>query len=168
MSHRSIVPGQRLWYNGGWLVTQPSLFNNPASFHTQEHPTMDATNEVEAVENTSEVDGTPKRTKSEQLRAYKGGYESYQTTNGNLSMDCADEVALLLRGSSPEAVMAAAEKLKKLDPGTLATRYVDRNPGAKRMNAGNVIRGCVKRGDATAKDVKAALKAASKQLNTVS
>jgi len=120
--------------------------------------------EVEA----TEVEGTPKRSKSEQLRAYKAGYETYQAPNGNLSMDNGDEVALALRGSSPEAVMRAAEKLKKLDPGTLATRYADRNPGAKRMNSGNIIRGCVKRGEATAKQVMAALKAATKELNTVS
>lgn len=115
----------------------------------------------------TEVEGTPKRSKSEQLRAYKAGYETTQLANGNLSMDNGDEVAQMLRGSSPEAVMAAAEKLKKLEPGTLATRYADRNNGAKRMNSGNIIRGCVKRGDATAKDVMAALKAASKQLNAV-
>ena len=119
-----------------------------------------------AVEQT-EVEGTPKRSKSEQLRAYKGTYETYQGPNGNLSMDNGDPVALALRGSSPEAVMAAAEKLKKLDPGTLATRYIDRNNGAKRMNSGNIIRGCVKRGDATAAQVVAAIKAASKALNTV-
>ncbi len=124
--------------------------------------------QAKQVPQETEVEGTPKRSKSEQLRAYKAGYETYQAANGNLSMDNGDEVALALRGSSPEAVMAAAEKLKKLDPGTLATRYAERNPGAKRMNAGNVIRGCVKRGEATAKDVKAALVAASKELNTVS
>lgn len=117
---------------------------------------------------TTEVEGTPKRSKSEQLRAYKATYETTQLANGNLSMDNGDEVAQMLRGSSPEAVMRAAERLKKLDDGTLATRYAERNNGAKRMNAGNVIRGCVKRGDATAKDVMAALKAATKQLNAVS
>ncbi len=83
-------------------------------------------------------------------------------------MDNGDEVALALRGSSPEAVMAAAEKLKKLDPGALAERYAKLNPGAKRMNSGNQIRGCVKRGEITAKQVMAALKAASKELNAVS
>ncbi len=119
-----------------------------------------------AVEKT-EVEGTPKRSKSEQLRAYKGGYETYQGPNGNLSMDNGDEVALALRGSSPEAVMVAAEKLKGLEPGTLALRYADRNAGAKRMNSGNIIRGCVKRGDKTAKEVAAAIKAASKELNAV-
>lgn len=123
--------------------------------------------EENAVEET-EVEGTPKRSKSEQLRAYKAGYETYQAANGNLSMDNGDEVALVLRGASPEAVMAAAEKLKELEPGTLATRYANRNPGAKRMNSGNIIRGCVKRGEATAKQVTAAIKAASKELNAVS
>ena len=120
----------------------------------------------QAVEAT-EVEGTPKRSKSEQMRKYKAGYETYQGPNGNLSMDCGDEVALILRGASPEAVMRAAEKLKQLEPGTLATRYIDRNEGAKRMNSGNIIRGCVKRGDATSKDVIAAIKAASKTLNAV-
>ena len=105
--------------------------------------------------------------KSEQLKLYKAKYETYQAANGSLSMDNGDDVALILRGASPEAVMGAAEKLKGLEPGTLATRYVDRNPGAKRMNAGNIIRGCVRR-DTTVEQVKAAIKAASKQLNTAS
>ena len=121
----------------------------------------------QAVEPT-EVDGTPKRSKSEQLRAYKAGYETYQAPNGNLSMDNGDEVALILRGASPEAVMGAAEKLKGLEPGTLAKRYADRNQGAKRMNSGNIIRGCVKRGDATVTTVRTAIKDASKALNTAS
>lgn len=125
------------------------------------------TNEVSTTEEATEVEGTPKRSKSEQMRKYKAGYETYQGPNGNLSMDNGDDVALALRGSSPEAVMRAAEKLKKLDPGTLATRYADRNQGAKRMNSGNIIRGCVKRGEATAEQVVAALKSASKELNTV-
>ncbi len=120
----------------------------------------------QAVEPT-EVDGTPKRSKSEQLRKYKAGYETYQAANGNLSMDNGDEVALVLRGASPEAVMSAAEKLKGLEAGTLAERYVNRNPGAKRMNAGNVIRGCVRR-DTTIDQVREAIKTASKQLNIAS
>jgi len=116
----------------------------------------------------TEVDGTPKRSKSEQLKLYKAGYETYQAPNGSLSMDNGDEIALILRGASPEAVMGAAEKLKGLEPGTLTTRYADRNQGAKRMNSGNIIRGCVKRGDATAATVKAAIKEVSKVLNTAS
>lgn len=115
----------------------------------------------------TEVDGTPKRSKSEQLRLYKAGYTTYQAPNGNLSMDNGDEVALVLRGTSPEATMAAAEKLKGLEPGTLTARYANRNQGAKRMNAGNIIRGCVRR-DTTLQQVRDAIKDASKQLNTAS
>lgn len=113
-----------------------------------------------------EVEGTPKRTKSEQLKKYKGGYESYQAANGNVSMDNGDDVATKLRGSSPEVVMRAAEKLKGLEPGTLAERYKARNPGARRMNAGNIIRGCMKH-EATAADLDKALKSASKEVNAV-
>jgi len=116
----------------------------------------------------TEVEGTPKRSKSEQLKQYKAGYETYQGPNGNLSMDNGDPVALVLRGASPEAVMAAAEKLKGLEAGTLATRYIDRNNGAKRMNSGNIIRGLVKRGDVTPAAVTKAIKAASKVLNAAS
>ena len=121
----------------------------------------------EAAGPKTEVDGKPKRSKSEQLRAYKGSYETYQTTSGNLSMDNADSVALKLRGASPEVVMAAAEKLRGLEPGTLTERYAARNNGAKRMNAGNIIRGCLNR-DKTIQDLDAALKAASKVVNAAS
>ena len=141
---------------------------NPATRATQEHDMSKTTEKTEQAVEPTEVDGTPKRSKSEQLRAYKAGYETYQAPNGNLSMDNGDEVALILRGSSPEAVMGAAEKLKGLEPGTLTTRYVDRNQGAKRMNSGNIIRGCVKRGDATVEQVRSAIKAASKTLNAAS
>lgn len=121
-----------------------------------------------AVEKT-EVEGTPKRTKSEQMRKYKANYVVTAGLPGkSASMDCDDAVAVALRGSSPEAVMAAAEKLKGLEPGTLAARYIDRNQGAKRMNSGNIIRGCVKRGEVDAKGVLAAIKAVSKDLNKVS
>jgi hypothetical protein len=115
----------------------------------------------------TEVDGAPKRSKSEQLRLYKARYETYQAANGNLSMDNGDEIALVLRGASPEAVMAAAEKLRGLAPGTLTERYANRNQGAKRMNAGNIIRGCVRR-DTTLEQVVSAIKDASKALNTPS
>lgn len=122
--------------------------------------------EVEVL--ATEVEGKPKRSKSDQLKLYKANYEPYQAPNGSISMDNGDPVALILRGASPEATMAAAEKLKGLEPGTLATRYADRNPGAKRMNSGNIIRGCVKRGEATPDAVRKAIKAASKELNTAS
>jgi hypothetical protein len=129
----------------------------------------EAAPEVGAVDAAqTELDGkTPKRSKAEQLRLYKSRYESYQAANGSISMDNGDEVALALRGASPEAVMAAAEKLKGLEPGTLVARYAERNNGAKRMNAGNIIRGTLRAGTKTPKDVVSAIKTASKELNAV-
>ena len=115
----------------------------------------------------TEVDGTPKRSKAQQLAQYKAGYETYQTATGNLSMDNGDDVALILRGASPEVVMRAAEKLKGLEPGTLAERYKDRNPGAKRMNSGNIIRAYVKR-EGTVKQVREAIKKANSEINKAS
>ena len=123
--------------------------------------------ENQGPEEAPEQAATPKRSKSEQLRKYKPNYETYQLGNGNLSMDNGDDVAQVLRGASPEAVIAAAEKLKGLEPGTLVERYADRNNGAKRMNAGNIIRGCVKRGELAAKGVAKAITTVSTELNAV-
>lgn len=114
---------------------------------------------------TTEVDGTPKRSKAAQLAKYKVGYETYQQSSGNLSMDNGDDVALILRGAAPEVVMRAAEKLKGLEPGTLATRYADRNPGAKRMNSGNIIRAFVRR-EGTVEQVRKAIKDANAEIMT--
>lgn len=115
----------------------------------------------------TEADGTPKRSKAQQLAQYKAGYETYQQASGNLSMDNGDDVALILRGASPEVVMRAAEKLKGLEPGTLATRYADRNPGAKRMNSGNMIRAFVRR-EGTVEQVRKAIKSANAEINKAS
>jgi len=119
-------------------------------------------------QDATEVDGTPKRSKSEQLRHYKPNYESYQLGNGNLSMDNGDDVAQILRGASPETVMRAAEKLQGLEPGHLAERYKDRNNGAKRMNAGNQIRAFYKRGDKTVAEIRKVIKESNKEVMTAS
>lgn len=107
------------------------------------------------------------RSKSEQLAKYKERYVPYETATG-VSMDNGDDIAMILRGASPEVVMRAAEKLKQLEPGALATKYADRNPGAKRMNAGNIIRGFERRGDATVAEIKKVIKAANAEINTAS
>ncbi len=121
--------------------------------------------QVEKAAEEAEV-STPKLSQSEQLRKYKAGYETYATATG-LSMDNGDAIALALRGSSPETVMRAAEKLQGLDPSTLATKYKDLNNGAKRMNAGNQIRGFERRGDKTVAQIMKVLKEANAEINAV-
>jgi hypothetical protein len=109
-------------------------------------------------------DPTPRLSKSEQLAKYKERYTPYVTPTG-VSMDNGDEVATTLRGASPEVVIRAAEKLKQLEPGALAMKYADRNNGAKRMNAGNIIRGFIRRGDLEVAGLKKLIKESNAEIH---
>ena len=72
------------------------------------------------------------------------------TASGRDSYDIADQVADSLRTKSVDEVFeAVADQLTKLgEPTTkaaLASRWEGRNPGMQRMNAGNVLRGAIRR-----------------------
>lgn len=84
---------------------------------------------------------------SRKLQEARQGYEQTQAYSGNLSADNADAVAQALRGLSPKQVVEAAERILGLEPGELWAKYERLNPGQQRMNAGNRIRGAIKRGD---------------------
>lgn len=99
-----------------------------------------------------------KPTMAAQLRKHRAKYQT-TSTNDRLSLDNGDDVATLLRGATPEQVVAAAEVLLGLPTGELAAKYAKLNNGQRRMNAGNRIRGAIKRGDKTAAEAKAALAA---------
>ncbi len=83
------------------------------------------------------------------LRKARERYTKVKSATGKDSMDNNDLVAKLLRERTPAEVIAAAEKLLELSCGELATKYENLNPGQKRMNAGNRIRGAISRGDIT-------------------
>ena len=106
-----------------------------------------------------ETPKTPGQLKAAHMRKYRARYVKTGGVAGgtSASLDNDDPTARALRGATPEAVMKAAEILTGLEPGTLATRYAERNNGAKRMNAGNIIRGALKRGDTTAEAIAKAL-----------
>lgn len=157
-SDAGLVPSGSLCYDGGLAAAglrEPPTPPLPA----QEH-------DMSKKEEQANEESTPKLSQSEQLRKYKGGYETYATATG-LSMDNGDPIALALRGSSPETVMRAAEKLQGLEPSALATKYANLNPGAKRMNAGNQIRGFERRGDKTVAEIIKVLKQANAEINAV-
>jgi len=83
------------------------------------------------------------------------------TASGRDSYDIADEVANGLRAKTVDEVFeAVADQLTKLgEPTTkaaLAKRWEGRNPGMQRMNAGNVLRGAIRRGQRKA-EAKAAI-----------
>jgi len=92
------------------------------------------------------------------LNRYRTGYEPTIAYSGRVSLNKGDDVAQTLAGLSPDQVLAAAETLLGLENGELATRYAGLNPGQRRMNGGNRIRAAIKRGDATVKDLQAAVK----------
>lgn len=62
----------------------------------------------------------------------------YQRVNG--SMDCADPVALALRGLPIEEIYEQASMASGYSVEELQTKYAHLNPGMVRMNLGNLIR----------------------------
>lgn len=72
------------------------------------------------------------------------------TASGRDSYDIADEVANSLRAKTIDEVFeAVADQLTKLGeataPEALKARWEGKNPGMQRMNAGNVLRGAIRR-----------------------
>jgi len=95
---------------------------------------------------------------SSTMLKYRKAYEPSLSASGRKSLNSGDEIAHLLSGLEPRAVISAAERLLDLKTDELWDKYANLNLGQQRMNAGNRIRGAVKRGDATVKDVKKAIK----------
>ena len=95
---------------------------------------------------------------SSTMLKYRKQYEPSLSASGRKSLNSGDEIAHLLSGLEPRAVISAAERLLDLKTNELWDKYSSLNQGQQRMNAGNRIRGAVKRGEATVKDVKKAIK----------
>ena len=91
---------------------------------------------------------------SKTIAKYREGYEPSISVSGRKSLNTGDEIAHLLVGLEPVAVMKAAEEVLGLEDGELVMKYANLNRGQQRMNAGNRIRSAAKRGDITVEDVK--------------
>lgn len=104
--------------------------------------------ELEAMlEELQEVEETQAQLMSKKLREARTHYEKTIAASGNISADNGDEVAQALRTMEPKAVVTAAERILGLKKGELWAKYEGLNPGQQRMNAGNRIRGAIRRGD---------------------
>lgn len=103
-------------------------------------------------------DETEVKSMSSTMLKYREKYEPSISSGDRKSLNNGDEIAHLLAGLEPKAVIAVAERVIKQSKDSLLTKYEHLNSGQQRMNAGNRIRGAVKRGDATIKDVKNAIK----------
>jgi hypothetical protein len=105
----------------------------------------------------AKVELTVGQKKSAQLMKYRDKYVRYDR-GGMASLDNGDAIAQLLRGADISNILRAADRLTGKEDGYHASRYAARNHGAKRMNAGNVIRGAARRDELTLAQVKDALK----------
>lgn len=108
---------------------------------------MMETRQEEDNEDDAEEEETGKM--SETLSKYRAVYAKTTSYNGNHSLDNGDEVAALLRGMSPSDTCALADKVMGEAEFHHWEKWQHLNPGSRRMNAGNRIRGAVKRGDLT-------------------
>ena len=94
-----------------------------------------------------------KRDMADQLKQRRAGYLPTTAYSGKPSLNNGDEVALLLAGLTPQEVCTLAERICLLPAGELWTRYENLNVGQQRMNAGNRVRGAIKRGEVAAADL---------------
>jgi len=96
------------------------------------------------------------------LKAHRAAYKAVKAASGNKSLDCDDATAKALRGLEADQVVALAQAILKAPEGEtlpdLAAKYAHLNVGQRRMNAGNLIRNAMKRGELKAADVKAGIK----------
>ena len=76
-----------------------------------------------------------------QLKAARVRYMKTKRPSGAASADNADAIAKALRDYEPLEVCEIADKVFKLPPGSHEAKYSKLNPGQKRMNSGNRIRG---------------------------
>jgi len=102
-------------------------------------------------------------------------YPDQKTTSGKAKYDINDDVATSLRDKTHDEIIAFAVDYVNADPKTkipvtlssLTERWAHLNPGMQRMNAGNVIRGSIRRQGIAkvrkaAAEAKAAIKAEAK------
>lgn len=82
---------------------------------------------------------------AEALRKYRVGYSKTISYSKGATLDNGDELAIALRGLSPADVCAIADAVYGELPGSHHSRYEHLNIGSRRMNAGNRIRGAIRK-----------------------
>ena len=79
------------------------------------------------------------------LLKYRKGYQKAVSYTQGPTLDNGDELATALRGLSPADVCAIADAVYNELPGSHFARYEHLNIGSRRMNAGNRIRGAIRK-----------------------
>lgn len=110
--------------------------------------------EIKAREAELEIPGEDdERTMNTQLKKAKQKYVAAKNANGERTHHCGDSLAELLLALEVGEVLSFADEVLDMEAGWHATRYGHLNPGQRRMNAGNRIRGAIRRGDINPDDV---------------
>lgn len=93
--------------------------------------------EEEVAESIGSMSGT--------LLKYRKSYQKAVSYSKGATLDNGDELATALRGLSPADVCAIADAVYGEIPGSHFARYEHLNIGSRRMNAGNRIRGAIRK-----------------------
>lgn len=83
------------------------------------------------------------------LAKARGAYTKCKASSGKTSLHNGDTLATLLAGCEPEEVCQLADLVCEDASGTHSAKYAHLNQGQQRMNAGNKIRGRIKREEIT-------------------
>jgi hypothetical protein len=94
-----------------------------------------------------ESEASPKNMSEKLKKAREERYVVSVSASGNKSYYNGDDVAVLLEGKSAKEVCELADEFVPMEGQTHMQRYAGLNEGATRMNAGNKLRGAVKRGE---------------------
>jgi flagellar biosynthesis GTPase FlhF len=92
-----------------------------------------------------QADERERSRQSAALQAARVRYERGVAASGRPTQHNGDPVARALVGLWPAQALDLAERLCGLEAGSLAVLYAERNPGSQRMNAGNRLRGWLRR-----------------------
>ena len=106
----------------------------------------------------------PQKYRARYAETAKAAGRKAHTATGKATLNNGDEFALLWEALLPVQACQLADKVvPQPDKQTHATKYAHLNVGMQRMNAGNRIRGAIKRGEVSAKQVVKFSKAIIKQ-----
>lgn len=109
------------------------------------------------VDDYDELEEGKKKSKASMAQAlamHRGQYVKTKSAKGKPTAICGDEVSTILSGLEVEVALEVAAWAIDVPADELYTRYEHLNPGQQRMNAGNLIRGAIKKELVTINDLK--------------
>lgn len=120
---------------------------------------------LERKENKNEDEDEGKPSMSSHFKKYRKGYTKSKSALGNNSAHNNDPVALSLVGLDWEIVCSIADELApQLDGTPHSIRYANLNVGQRRMNAGNRLRGALKKNKISVEDINRTIQYGSRNM----